>query len=267
MSEATKTYWNERSDAYFAEGEIERDLAEIEADPSRAFPSGVWAMLRDAAPDFHGTRVLVPSAGDHLAAFAFSRLGASVVAADISERQIENARRIAKARGIPAEFRLADSQTLRGIESGAFDLAYTSNGTHVWIPDLGAMYRSIRRALRPGGTYAFFETHPFHRPFEGEGADFRIARSYSDLGGPPESITHRWRIEDFLRALIASGFAIEDFRELFSRPGEPMAYAWHYKTRAEREADGGAKYDWARNPSAALPSWIAVRVACKDGVR
>jgi glutamyl-tRNA reductase len=45
---------------------------------------------------FDGLHVLVPSSGDNGAVFAFHMLGASVTSADISERQLENAKKLAR---------------------------------------------------------------------------------------------------------------------------------------------------------------------------
>jgi len=45
-------------------------------------------------------------------------------------------------------FQIADSMALVGIKDAAFDLVYTSNGVHVWISDLCAMYGTFRRVLK-----------------------------------------------------------------------------------------------------------------------
>lgn len=88
-------------------------------------------MLRSAFDSFKGLRVLVPSSGDNGAVFAFHMLGASVTSADISGRQLENAKKLADGEGWNIEFVRADSMTLDGIPDGKFDLVYTSNGVHV----------------------------------------------------------------------------------------------------------------------------------------
>lgn len=167
MNELTRKAWNRWSDEHFKRGSADMDT--IKSDPIRAFPRDIREMLKISVPDLKGKRVLVPSSGDNKAAFGFALLGAKVTSADIVEKQLENARQMADMNGFPAiEFRQADSMTLDGIPDGEFDLVYTSNGTHVWISDLARMYLSFYRVLKPGGAYIFFETHPFHRPFNEE---------------------------------------------------------------------------------------------------
>jgi ubiquinone/menaquinone biosynthesis C-methylase UbiE len=56
-----------------------------------------------------------------------------VTSTDIAENQLKNASKIANANGWEIDFRQADSMTLDGIPDSEFDLAYTSNGVHVWI--------------------------------------------------------------------------------------------------------------------------------------
>jgi len=148
--------------------------------------------------------------------------------------------------------------TLEGLGDNAYDLIHTSNGAHVWISDLGMMYRSFHRVLRPGGAYVYFETHPFGRPFDRSGREVRIVKPYTSTGPFDDPPTYGWRIEDFLRPLIGAGFDIADFRELQSYTDELMAFGWHYKTYAARESDNYAEYDWKLNPWAALPSWMGV---------
>jgi len=259
MNESTRAMWNDYSNNYFANtADYERDLAVIKADPSKAFPRDVWAMLQAAIPDWKGKRVLVPSSGSNQIAFGFHLLGASLTSTDIAENQLRNAAKYAGANGWQIDFRQADSMTLDGIEDEAYDLVFTSNGVHVWISDLEMMYRAFHRVLKPGGSFVFFDTHPFNRPFNGKGGKLRLKKPYTKTGpfnDPPE---YAWRTEDILRSLLAAGFRIEDYRDMQSYPDEIMAFAWHYSSYQEREKDKLAKYDWKRNEAAALPSWIGV---------
>ena len=66
---------------------------------------------------------------------------------DLSEKQIENAKRIADKNGWAIEFLCQDSRKLDKIGSDTYDLVYTSNGVHVWIDDLPGMYANFHRVL------------------------------------------------------------------------------------------------------------------------
>lgn len=258
-SEIVKDDWNKASDKYYnriySEGVIERFLA----DPMWAFPMVVRTMLNSAFPDFHGKHVLVPSSGDNGAVFAFHLLGASVTSADIAERQLYNAKTIADAQGWDIEFICDDSMTLEHIKDGKYDFVYTSNGVHVWIDDLAAMYRNFSRVLKPGGSYIMFETHPFIRPFDSAAADqmqFQVKKLYEDTGPFGEVPTFAWRIMDLVNAMIGAGLLIKRIEEFHSQLGS--FDCWWYKTLAEAEADDYMKFDWKRNPFAALPQWIGL---------
>ncbi len=249
--------WNKYSDSYYGRIYSGNVIEQLVANLMWAFPLEVREMLTSAFPDLQGKRVLVPSSGDNGAVFAFHLLGANVTSADIAERQIRNAKTIADQQGWAIEFVQDDSMRLERIQSGEYDLVYTSNGVHVWIDDLAAMYRNFHRVLKPGGRYIMFETHPFIRPFDGEAADkgqFVVHKLYDSTGPFGEVPNYAWRIMDMANAMMDSGFVIRHMEEFHSQLGS--FDCWWYQTPAQAEADGYRKFDWKQNPWAALPQWI-----------
>lgn len=257
MINEIKKSWNDDSDEYYHRiYTVNDDKARLKADPWWAFPTPVREMLRAAFDSFSGLRVLVPSSGDNGAAFAFHLLGAKVMSADISERQLENAKHIADGEGWDIQFVCADSMSLDGIKDGEYDLVYTSNGVHVWIDDLSALYGSFRRVLKPNGRYIMFETHPFNRPFDDSGDEIRIVKDYDNTAG------NHWRMMDLYNAAVGQGFDIQHIEEFHAEIGAHDL--WWYKTLKEAEADGNRKFDIKRNPWAALPSWIGFSAVKKE---
>ena len=248
--------WNLGSDNYYARTYSGNPLEKIIDDPMWAFPPEVRSMLAEAVPDLRGKKVLVASSGDNAAVFAFHLMGAIVTSTDIAENQLKNARRIADDHRWDIEFKQANSMTLEGVADSEFDLVYTSNGVHVWINDLPAMYSNIRRVLKPGGRYIMFETHPFIRPFgdEAHGTMIPVRKLYEDLGPFGEVPVMAWRIMDLLNAMTQSGLTILRMEEFHSSPD--CHDCWWYDSIAEGDADGGQKGDWQKNPFAALPQWI-----------
>ena len=260
MNEKTQADWDDCSDKYFSGKDRPVTIEEIKKAPQRAFPREVWEMLREAFPDFTGKKVLVPSCGNSYAVYAFHLLGADVTAADLSSQQLKNARRDAGKQGWDIPFIQADSMTLEGLPDGEFDLIHTSNGAHVWIGDLPMMYGNFRRVLKADGMFIFFEIHPFQRPFR-YGKRVKIIKPYTQLR--KSELEYHWRIEDFMRALLGAGFAIEDFRELMGHEDDLSGHMWQYDSYRERDKDKFARYDWRKNPLAALPAWLAVRATMK----
>lgn len=255
MSEKIKNAWNEWSDGYFLNNVTQDTVMRLKAEPIWAFPAAVQRMLKEAYADFRGLRVLVPSSGDNCAAFAFHMMGARVTSADLSERQLGNAKRIADECGWEIEFVCADSMKLEGIADGAYDLVYTSNGVHVWIDDLVAMYRNFYRVLKPGGRCVIFEVHPMNRPFDDSTDEIRIKKTYDDIILPGDPENYHWRVKDLANAMLAGGFRIDRVEEFYTE-ARSLLSLWWYQTAAEAEADGYKKLDWKRNPLAALPQWI-----------
>lgn len=249
MENNIQKLWNDTSDEYYNSiYNVSGDTARLKADPWWAFPAPVREMLRSAFDSFKGLRVLVPSSGDNGAVFAFHMLGASVTSADISGRQLENAKKLADGEGWNIEFVRVDSMTLDGIPDGKFDLVYTSNNVHVWIGDLAAMYGNFRRVLKPNGRYIMFEVHPFNRPFDDSGAEIKIVRDYDNTVG------NHWRVMDLYNALTGQDFDVQHMEEFHAEPGSHDL--WFYRTIGEAEADGNRKFDMKQNSWAVLPAWI-----------
>jgi SAM-dependent methyltransferase len=148
-------------------------------------------------------------------------------------------------------------------EDNKYDLIYTSNGVHIWIKDLVIMYKQFYRVLKENGYYIFFETHPIIRPFNDSGNEIKIVKPY-DLIGPFHHDNcgdeYKWRVEDFLKGLLSAEFTIKDYREIKSKPIDLMAHNWFYNSREELEKDNAKKFDWTKNPWAALPQWMSCKV-------
>ncbi len=256
MNEKTNRYWNNCSDEYYQSRYAGSILEDIQHDPSYAFPVETFEMIKMAFPDMTGKRVLVASSGDNAAVFGFHLLGAEVTSTDLSEKQLENAAKLASARSWNIQFVRTDSMTLDGISDSDYDLVYTSNGVHVWIGDLPVMYQSFNRVLRQGGYYINFETHPFIRPFDDSGSEIKIIKPYEETGPRGDPPEYAWRIQDFIRGLLANGFEIRDFVEFHPRPDD--CDDWWYNSLENKQKDNYAKFDWCKNPWAALPQWLGI---------
>jgi SAM-dependent methyltransferase len=91
---------------------------------------------------------------------SLSRLGAKVTGVDLSDKAIENAKRLAKETGLDANFICCDIYDLPNYLDTTFDIVFTSYGTIGWLPDLDKWANIIARYLKPGGRFIFAEFHP-----------------------------------------------------------------------------------------------------------
>lgn len=263
LSEKNKNSWNQGAAAYSAYNHSGKLINRILENPISAFHHTTWELLQKVLPDMKGKRICVPSSGDNHAVFAFAMLGAKVTSCDIAENQLENARQVAERLGwdTSIEFICTDTMALEGVADGAYDFVYTSNGVHVWIDDLPAMYRNICRVMKPGAAYLMYEIHPFQRPF---GEDLKVMKPY-DWTGPfedEEEVTFHWRMMDIVNAMLGAGLTLTHMEEMFTEKDYERPF-WlscadivKGVTISPQEVD--RMHDWRQNPGAALPSWLSL---------
>ena len=263
IAEHNKARWNTSSDVYSAFNQSDRFMVPILKNPSKAFHVDIYKEINRYFPNLTGVNVCVPSSGDNHAVFAFAMLGATVTSCDLSENQLAHAKSIADQFpwGKSITFVCTDTMTLEGVVSDNFDFVFTSNGVHVWIPDLTAMYRSIHRVLKPNGLYMMYELHPFLRPFDRKG---NIVKPY-DMVGPfndDDGITFAWRVMDFTNAISCAGLCIEQMNELYAEKDYDWPFWLSYdeieKGATATPAEFDYMFDWQNNPMAALPNWITI---------
>lgn len=248
-----KDEWNQTADSeWYRSLRTDEKIEGLVRDPGSAFHPSVSDLIRKYIPDLTGRKILLPSSGDNHAAFAFALSGAEVTSSDISEKQLEYASVIAEKLNLKMDFVCDNTMELSHIESNAYDLVFTSNGTHSWIPDLGMMYHNICRVLKPGGYSVMYDVHPFHRPFTGEPwKEPRIIKAYSDT-----MPSCHWRVQDLVNANISAGLSIREMAEL---EAVNASFWYTYEELIRLSSDRLQTInDWKSNPLAALPAWITI---------
>ena len=94
-------------------------------------------------------RVLDVAAGAGNAAIPAARLGARVVATDITPELLESGRREARNQGVELDWQVADAQDLP-FDDNDFDVALSTVGV-MFAPDHQACADELVRVVRPGG--------------------------------------------------------------------------------------------------------------------
>jgi len=269
--EGNRKNWNAKADEWRALRVEDGVWERLRLEPELAFQPKALEVVRKHVGPLEGRSVCVLASGDNYAAFALGGLGAEVTSIDISGRQLEIAADRARAIGLSIEFVQADITDMPHVSSGRFDLACATNGTNVWLSDLGKYYAEVFRILRRDGRVVSCDVHPFQRPWEGRLTKTEIRKPYWDTG-PYEShevvsseagaeggercteevtcYNFHWTVADTLNALAASGLLLSEMRE------EPDAHG-HFWTSSSYALERNEELlDWRKNPLAGLPVWL-----------
>jgi len=166
-----------------------------------------------------GKRILEIGCGGGQNAIAFARQGAITTGLDLSDKQIEFAKRLAEEEGVKVDFVRGDMTDMKEIESESQDFVYTA--VSLCYTPIEKTFKEVYRVLNPGGKFVFSDIHPFYDVFSEE--DFTLQNTYfrsdfhewdweyldgSEWKGTPCS-GYYYKVSDFINALIDSGFILE----------------------------------------------------------
>ena len=244
--------WDEISDTYLQKIYTPQTLDAVRDAPESVFPKEVYQMILDCMGDLQDKKVCILGSGDNLAGFALALLGACVTAVDVSQKQLDGAKKAAAVLGITnMEYVCDDAMCLSKLSEREYDLVLTTNGTLNFISDLDAMFRQIKKILKDGGHYILFDTHPFMRPFAGYLDKLVVKKPYSMTGPFTQAFVYHWRVQDYIKAFAKQQLFICDLLEIHAAKG------FFWKEFVKKEIDDTI-YDWHYNPLSALPQYIVI---------
>lgn len=179
----------------------------------------------EACEPIRGARVLDLGCGEgYVARQIAARGAASILAFDVSEGMIEQARQAERTQGLGIDYRVGDAAGELGLEAGAYDLAiavFLFN--YLDTAQTEAVMRGVFRALAPGGRFIYTVPHPLlpffrakERPFwfdrgglgyfEGRNVQFEGRIWRRDGIDVPVRCVHK-TFSDYFEAMRAAGFA------------------------------------------------------------
>lgn len=163
-----------------------------------------------AAGVARGDRVLDVATGDGNAAIECARRGASVVAIDLTPKQIARAKERCAAEGVEVDLRVGDAMAL-GVDDDSFDVVLSVLGV-MFAPDPDVAVAELARAVRPGGVVALASWM-----LGGWSSAWRRCVEEVVPGAVGPSPTDEWGdAETIARRLTASGLTAEVSRRPFS---------------------------------------------------
>ena len=165
-----------------------------------------------------GAEVLEIACGNGNFARRMAELGARVVACDLSEQMIENARARTKERADQIEFMVLDATdetALLALGEGRFDAAVCTMAM-MDMPAIEPMLSALSRLLKPDGRFVFSVCHPCFNSTNG------LTRSVEREERDGTVVDRHWvKISEYIRPSTHKGLAMIDQPEAqyyFHRP-------------------------------------------------
>lgn len=184
---------------------------------------GIWEIPESdlaVLPDVDGLDVVELGCGTAYWSAWLARRGARPVGVDVSERQLDTARRMQREHGISFPLIHASAEDVP-LPDASFDLAFSEYGACMWCePRL--WLAEAARLLRPGGLLVFLTTSPVFMAAVADTDDEpigdRLRRPYFGMhrfewpedDGVEFNLTHG----EWIATLRAHGFAVEALHEL-----------------------------------------------------
>ena len=177
-----------------------------------------------------GLSILELGCGGGQNSISLAKQGATqVIGVDLSEVQLEHARKLAESEGVSVRFLQGNMEVLDFLESNSFDLVISSHAIG-YVEDLNAVIAETARVLRPTGFLVFCVGHPI-RNVVGDALEegkLELLRNYFDKEREKwdwdyDDGTHgtfesaNWKLSDLINGIIDHGLQIE-------RIEEPQAY-------------------------------------------
>ncbi|MCL5736738.1 MAG: class I SAM-dependent methyltransferase [Actinobacteria bacterium] len=212
-----RTSWNADSDTY------QRDHGpQLSSSSGPAW--GVWQIPEaelQVLGDVRGRDVLELGCGAAQWSIKLAQAGARPVGVDISENQLEHARRLMAEADVdfPLVHASAESVPLPG---RSFDIVMCSYGAMTFA-DPYATVPEVARLLRPGGLFAFCGSTPIIEmcyPEEGDHPGDKLNTDYFGMWCLPWEgyVEYMLPYGAWIRLFRAHGFVIEDLIELRPKP-------------------------------------------------
>lgn len=190
---------------------------------------GIWALpesdLRLLPDDMTGMDTVELGCGTAYVSGWMARRGAQATGIDMSEGQLDTARRLVAEHGADVTLLHGDAEDLP-FDDASFDFAISEYGAAIWC-DPQIWLREAFRVLRPGGRLVFLGNHPLtlvctdlrgapcdrqlHRPYKG------LRRiDWTEVEIEPGGIEFNLGIADWMALFRQIGFDLLDYKELFA---------------------------------------------------
>jgi ubiquinone/menaquinone biosynthesis C-methylase UbiE len=183
-----------------------------------------------------GKHILEIGCGGAQCGIAMAKQGAKVIGIDISEQQLEFAKKLAEKNKVKINFYQGDIRDLRQIKSNSQDIVFSAFALH-YVDDLLKCFKEVNRVLKKNGLFVFSLDHPFSRTVDSK--TLKLKQSYFKMGKIIETfsdptkkfVMYNHTISELYNLLINAAFFVEEIIEPDSRkryPYDPWYGLWDY---------------------------------------
>ncbi|MBT8068982.1 MAG: class I SAM-dependent methyltransferase [Gammaproteobacteria bacterium] len=171
--------------------------------------------------DVAGKRLLHLQCHFGLDTLSWQRRGAICTGVDLSPVAIQKAQELAEQTKLNAEFVCSDIYNFKRMDSGPFEIVFTSYGAICWLPDVQRWAEVVAANLAVGGTFYIVEFHPVYDLLAGYSyftkpePDVEEEGTYTENGDDVVARLATWAhpMSSVINALIGVGIQIERVSE------------------------------------------------------
>jgi ubiquinone/menaquinone biosynthesis C-methylase UbiE len=174
-SEANREMWNQTADVH-ARVKLEGLLESVKSPDFTTFDEVEKKIFDEIG--LKDKAVIQLSCNNARELISCKKAGAGrCVGVDISDKFIEQGKRLAQAGNVEIELVRSSVYDLSHDFDNSFDLAYITIGALGWLQDMNAYFELVARLLKSGGQVFIYEMHPMLDMFDAE-TDLEIKHSY-----------------------------------------------------------------------------------------
>ncbi|MDQ0381863.1 class I SAM-dependent methyltransferase [Amycolatopsis thermophila] len=169
-----------------------------------------------------GRRVVEIGCGQAACSRWLATAGARPVGLDLSAGMLRHAREGAARTGIDVPLVQATAERLP-LAGGSMDAACSAFGALPFVASIETVFAEVRRVVRPGAPWVFAVTHPMRWIFPDDPGPAGLTASqpyfdrtpYVEIDGQGRAtyVEYHRTVGDYVRALTATGFVLEDLLE------------------------------------------------------